>query len=392
MSENRSSSIETSILYLVRWILSSLPLYVMGLASLLLRRCISQKLKSESHYLNFESKGPDVDVISLSRSVIECNDSDKDNIERVIIYLHGGAFTVCDSADILLSERLLPLLGAKLGVKCPSIYSIRYNIFPRTFPPIPSFEGVQDQILKSYISIASYPNRQIVAVMGDSAGGNLALGLMLQLKKMNFLTDGREPRIILISPWLNIVSTKFDSNNLSKDFLVPQWLKRSSFKYLGDQTALRVTTQLANAHSAALSQQFVGLFKTCGVKVVVFDMDQCAVRTHSHGRLKRHDLISYIGGVMEDFISIVKALSKDNTIHLAIATHSDEIEYNKSFRSKTNNIIGVELARAVVDAVFPPEIAKKFYIVAYNPAGMHAFVSYNLFWIIIYLCILKFSS
>jgi hypothetical protein len=103
-----------------------------------------------------------------------------------------------------------------------------------------------------------------------------------------------------------------------------------------------------------------------GIRVCVFDMDQTAVAAHSHGRLERGaPLEDYLSRVTPDFQALVPLLHR-HQIHLAIATHSDELEYGDKVQPVTH-ILGRELAQTMIRASFPLDIAKPFFVVAYNP-------------------------
>lgn len=96
-------------------------------------------------------------------------------------------------------------------------------------------------------------------------------------------------------------------------------------------------------------------------------MDQTAVARHSRGRLRR-------GATLEEFCKQATPSFKEFVprlhaagIHLAIATHSDEAEYERKNLDPKQYIIGSELARAVLSANFEPEIVEAFEVIGYNP-------------------------
>ena len=102
-----------------------------------------------------------------------------------------------------------------------------------------------------------------------------------------------------------------------------------------------------------------------GIRVVAFDMDQTAVSQHSRGRLKREDLNQYLDQATPDFLALVPLLYSRG-LKLAIATHSDEAEFGGEVQPETH-ILGEELARALVQKHFSPQIASAFHLIAYNP-------------------------
>ena len=112
-------------------------------------------------------------------------------------------------------------------------------------------------------------------------------------------------------------------------------------------------------------QQCITRLKQKGIKLVSFDMDQTAVSIHSRGRLLRSELNDFLDKATVDFQKFVPALFR-NGFFLSIATHSDEAEFGDSIKPETH-ILGSELARALVERHFPPDMASAFHIIAYNP-------------------------
>jgi len=100
------------------------------------------------------------------------------------------------------------------------------------------------------------------------------------------------------------------------------------------------------------------------VKVVAFDMDQCAVCQHSRGCLKRSALDKFAQRVSPDFIVAVKELAKRN-VGLAIATHSDLAEHS-FLKPRDTYILGDDLVHEVLRRAVP-EQAHLFLVVAFNP-------------------------
>jgi hypothetical protein len=112
-------------------------------------------------------------------------------------------------------------------------------------------------------------------------------------------------------------------------------------------------------------EECISLLKKKGIKVVVFDMDNTAVAQHSRGSLLRSELNGYLDMATPDFRSLTPLLHK-NGFSLAIATHSDEAEFNGEIQPRTH-ILGAELATSLLQKHFSPEIVASFFIVAYNP-------------------------
>jgi hypothetical protein len=125
-------------------------------------------------------------------------------------------------------------------------------------------------------------------------------------------------------------------------------------------------------HSDSTEQDLVRCMKLLqehSIRLVVFDMDQTAVAAHSRGCLERAELSTFLNHATADFKSLVPRLFAAGYC-MAIATHSDVAEYgvkNEGFVQPETHILGEELARALLDHHFPANVARAFFIVAYNP-------------------------
>jgi len=105
-------------------------------------------------------------------------------------------------------------------------------------------------------------------------------------------------------------------------------------------------------------------------KVVAWDMDQCAVRHHSRGRLQRVDLEEFAKQVSPDFVLSVKELARRGRVGLAIATASDLAEHSPE-RPRGSVILGDELALEVLRLAVPDQ-AHLFHVVGFNPRARNA--------------------
>jgi len=104
-------------------------------------------------------------------------------------------------------------------------------------------------------------------------------------------------------------------------------------------------------------------------KVVAFDMDQCAVRRHSRGCLKRSAVADFALDASPGFVMVVKELAKRG-VGLAIATHSDIAEHS-FLKPRETHILGDDLVHEVLRRAVP-EQAHIFFVVAFNPSARGA--------------------
>ena len=145
---------------------------------------------------HFEApKGWTLEKVNLGGVDVERLTAEKSETERVILQLHGGGYT----GGLTEGHRLL---GAKQGVLvgASSVYYVHYRLAPEHVYPaaLDDAAAVYRELLTSGV------RPENVIVIGDSAGGNLALALSLRLKE-----DGvAQPALLaLISPWTTFEQT-----------------------------------------------------------------------------------------------------------------------------------------------------------------------------------------
>ncbi len=112
------------------------------------------------------------------------------NQKHLIIYLHGGVYAY---GSIKAYRAMLSHLARSFNA--PVLY-IEYSLSPEHPFPV-----ANNEILKVYQAIQQkYPGYK-VAIIGDSAGGGLALSLVRDAQKANLPTPAS---IALISPWIDL--------------------------------------------------------------------------------------------------------------------------------------------------------------------------------------------
>jgi acetyl esterase/lipase len=109
---------------------------------------------------------------------------------EVVIYLHGGGFIY---GSINSHRAMVSHIAAATGRK---FVFVEYSLAPEK--PFPHALNETTGVIEALIH--STPNIRF-ALMGDSAGGNLAMSTAMNLKKLTF---ARPLYHVLISPWLNV--------------------------------------------------------------------------------------------------------------------------------------------------------------------------------------------
>lgn len=112
----------------------------------------------------------------------------------VILYCHGGGYS---TGSHIYARTLTTKLAASTSM---DVLSFDYRLAPEN--PYPA--AVEDAMKAwDYLMLLGYGARDVI-VAGDSAGGNMALALVLRLKEQQRLL----PRgLVLMSPWTDLTSS-----------------------------------------------------------------------------------------------------------------------------------------------------------------------------------------
>ncbi|KAJ3151614.1 hypothetical protein HDU86_006033 [Geranomyces michiganensis] len=138
--------------------------------------------------------------------------------ERVILYIHGGAYFICNRKTHRgITYRLAKYSQARL-------LAIDYRLAPEAVFPVPL-----NDIISAYLFLIDPPPHtgapkyrpEQVTFMGDSAGGALALSALLWLRD-----NGRQYPMpgaaALLSPWMDLTHS------------MPSWRLNNPYDYLPD--------------------------------------------------------------------------------------------------------------------------------------------------------------
>ena len=113
---------------------------------------------------------------------------------HIILYCHGGGYT---SGNLGYSRILAAKLANATGYE---VLSFEYRLAPEYHFPAPLEDAMRAW---DYLMHLGYGARE-VGVAGDSAGGNLALVLALQLQDAGRLLPRR---LVLFSPWTDMTAS-----------------------------------------------------------------------------------------------------------------------------------------------------------------------------------------
>lgn len=109
--------------------------------------------------------------------------------EKVIIYLHGGAYI---NQPMRQHWKFVDNIFNKTNV------SVIFPLYPKA--PEYNYKDCFDYLFKLYKDVMKEDYKEII-IMGDSAGGGLALAFSQYLKQKKQMLPSK---IILLSPWLDV--------------------------------------------------------------------------------------------------------------------------------------------------------------------------------------------
>jgi acetyl esterase/lipase len=128
--------------------------------------------------------------------------------DRVLLYLHGGGYTI---GSIASHRKLVGHLAKAAGVRA---LSVEYRLAPEH--PFPA--GLDDAVTAFSWLLESGYGASHIGVGGDSAGGGLALATALALRERGLPAPGA---LVLLSPWTDLASTGASiGGNVGKDLLL----------------------------------------------------------------------------------------------------------------------------------------------------------------------------
>jgi len=114
-----------------------------------------------------------------------------DKVDAIVIYIHGGAYAFeIDKLHVEFCDKLVNLLNAKVYMP---LYQLIYEN---------NYEGAYKLLDELYEEVLK--QNKPIYIMGDSAGGGLALGYTEYLNRQGKkLPD----KLVLLSPWVDISMT-----------------------------------------------------------------------------------------------------------------------------------------------------------------------------------------
>jgi acetyl esterase/lipase len=139
-----------------------------------------------------------------------------------ILYLHGGAYII---GSLISHRELVARISRQTEYKG---YLIDYRLAPESL-----FPAAVEDALEAYIALLA--EHQNIVIMGDSAGGGLALALMQAIRTGEYAEPAA---LVLLSPWTDLTCS---GNSIKRcanldPMLNVEWLRASAKLYAGEES------------------------------------------------------------------------------------------------------------------------------------------------------------
>jgi len=165
---------------------------------------------------------------------------------RYIFYLHGGGYTtMACSTYRCLTSRLAGWSDARL-------FALDYRLAPEH--PFPAALDDALAAWRGLIAADTPPSRIVVA--GDSAGGGLALALLIALRDAG---ESLPAAAVLLSPWTDLAATgkSIVANDAVDPMFHGSWIGKQARYYLGDTPATNPLASPVYADLTGLPPLFI---------------------------------------------------------------------------------------------------------------------------------------
>ncbi len=165
-------------------------------------------------------KGVQVKPGALGGVAGEWVQADRNVVAQTLLYLHGGGYFVCSPQ----THRPITTAFAKRGFR---VFAPDYRLAPEH--PFPA--AVEDAVAAYRGLIATGVPAETITIAGDSAGGGLALALLLSLRDAG---DALPAAAMLFSPWTDLAATgaSLVSNDARDAMFHGDGIRRSTDVYL----------------------------------------------------------------------------------------------------------------------------------------------------------------
>jgi acetyl esterase/lipase len=161
--------------------------------------------------------------------------------ERTVVYFHGGGYVSGSPPD-----RYLPLAGAVALAAHARVHAVDYRLAPETRFPV-AFDDCLTAYRWTVGQAGAHP--ETVAVLGDSAGGNLAVAVTVAARDENLPLPSC---VAVISPFADLTFSgeSIEARKLADPYVTRELLESMATEYLdgADPADPRCSSVFADLH------------------------------------------------------------------------------------------------------------------------------------------------
>ena len=188
---------------------------------------IEKHRQSQDYFGALLGNSKDMDICSVEVEGMHCEWVRANRVHMkkyVILYCHGGGYS---TGSCIYARTLTTKLAASTSM---DVFCFDYRLAPE-YP----YPAAMEDAMKAwnYLMLLGYGAKDVI-VVGDSAGGNMALSLVVKLKEENRLV----PRgIVRLSPWTDLTASgKTHESRAEVDpVLDEEYLKQMTENYAAGQ-------------------------------------------------------------------------------------------------------------------------------------------------------------
>ena len=174
--------------------------------------------------VNFHSRAVEIDRIDQPVQGEWVSSRAGSDNSRLLYYLHGGGYVSGSARDY---RPITATLARHLRAR---VFALDYRLAPEH--PFPA--ALEDAVAGYRWLISSGIEPRLISVAGDSAGGGLALALVMKLRELN---EPLPSSVVCLSPWTDMVGTgeSILANSESDPLFCPGDVERYAALCLGEQ-------------------------------------------------------------------------------------------------------------------------------------------------------------
>jgi monoterpene epsilon-lactone hydrolase len=210
-----------------------------------------------------------VEPLHIEGLYAEWISTDKSMHDKVILYLHGGAYEFCSANT---HRPLAAGIANAAGVKA---LLVEYRLAPEH--PFPA--AIEDAVTAyRWLLNQGYKSKDIIFA-GDSSGGGLSIATTLVLRDQN---EPLPAAVICLSPWVDLTSSgeSYARNSRVDPYLNLEGVRESAQLYVGDEPLDHPLISPVFADLMGLPPMFI---QVGSLEILQSDAEMLALQTRKAG-------------------------------------------------------------------------------------------------------------